>query len=867
MKPFLTFFFLFLVVAAQAGGLRGTIKDDAGAPLGFATLYVKQLGTGTAANEDGRYELTLAPGTYDLVIQYVGYETQTHTVTVGQDFVELNVALKTQTIVLQNVTVYASKEDPAYTIMRKAISKAKYHTQQLDFYSAQVYMKGTGQIKDFPWIVKKEMEKEGIEKDRVFISESVSEIEYKRPNTFKETVVSVHSDGKDNNTSPNGFVNGSFYQPEIAETISPLAPNAFSYYRFEYMGTFKDRSYEVSRIKVTPRSAGDNVVEGMLFIVEDWWSIHSLDFITTKLGIRFEMKQVYAPVEDKVWLPVSHRFFVRGDIFGFEFEYNYLATLSNYKIQLNHELYVESMEVIDEKLEKEKAKTIESTFSKETRDLQKRVESGKEVTRKELNKLVREYEKQETKAQQEPEVVSNYTYERDSIKFQKDSAYWSAIRPVPLTELEIKGYKKIDSLAVVEKKKEEGDTVKQRKHKGFQPWDLLTGDSYKIGKHTNFVIEVPNGGFNTVEGMNLIYKVRVGTILQDTNRTRLSVTPTYRYAFARKRSSGRLSFVMRNKNYRLQLEGGRYVQQFNAAEPILPIVNDLMTLLTEKNYMKLYTRDFIEGTYRRNLTPRISFQVSAEWAERTMLDNHSTYTLVDNPYVESYTPNDPFVEEAAGVNQTPNHSAFVTSLAVTAKPWLKYRIRNGRKYAIESSSPAFRMIYTKGMPVLNSTVDFDRLELGAKHSFKIGVRGKLDFDLMAGAFLDTRVLYLPDYKHFLGNKSWFTTSDPVGSFRMLDYYQYSTSDRYFAGNVHYQFRKLLATNVPYVRLMGIREDIFVNYLATPHSKNYTEVGYTLDGIMRIFRLEAAAAFQDGKYMGHRFRIGVATNISMGFSDD
>src|SRR5690606_29792349 len=118
--------------------------------------------------------------------------------------------------------------------------------------------------------------------------------------------------------------------------------------------------------RVTPRSRGDNVVEGMLYIVENWWSIHSMDMKTTKLGIEIGIKGVYAPIEDKAWLPVSHRFNIHGKIFGFEFEYNYLATLSAYKIQINPELYVEpgEMEVVDEKIEKAEARKIEDAQRK-----------------------------------------------------------------------------------------------------------------------------------------------------------------------------------------------------------------------------------------------------------------------------------------------------------------------------------------------------------------------------------------------------------------------------------------------------------------------------------------------------------------------
>jgi hypothetical protein len=70
-----------------------------------------------------------------------------------------------------------------------------------------------------------------------------------------------------------------------------------------------------------------------------------------------------------------------------------------------------------------------------------------------------------------------------------------------------------------------------------------------------------------------------------------------------------------------------------------------------------------------------------------------------------------------------------------------------------------------------------------------------------------------------------------------------------------------------VRMTGVRENIFVNYLATPYSKNYTEVGYTIDGLLRFFRLEFAASFQDGRYVGNGFRIGVTTTLQIGINED
>jgi hypothetical protein len=875
---FLLALFVFASSSKTLGqaGVRGTIAASDEPTLAFATIYVKQLGTGTTANENGAYEIQLDPGRYELVFQHVSHETQVKIIDVTDAFLELNIVLKPQAVLLSEVVVGGNQEDPAYTIMRKAISKASYHRQQLDSYSARVYIKGAGKLIDYPWLAKSTLKKNGIEKDRVYLSESISEVQYTRPNKFKEKVISIRSDGKDNNTSPNGYIFGSFYEPEIAETISPLSPKAFSYYKFEYQGTFKDRDYTVSKIKVTPRSKGDNVVDGMIYIVEDWWAIHSVDIKTTKLGINATIKAVYAPIEDKAWLPVSHRFKVDGKVFGFEFEYNYFATVSGYKIKLNPKLVVPEMDVIDEKIEKDHAKEIQKKNAEltkrakksqdQSKQLQERLAAGKEITRKELKTIIKDYEKQDRKSSKEPEILSETEFKIDSGAYKKDSTYWSSIRPIPLTKEEVKGYEKTDSMSLILKKKEAGDTLKQSKHKGFQVYDILLGDNYKISTHSNFKIHTPIGGFNTVDGYNINYRLTFGTILQDTSKTRFTVSPMLRYAFQREQFSGTLNAVFRTKKYRLKIEGGRYIRQFNANEPILPIVNTLTTLLLEQNLMKIYEREFIDLSYNRKISKFITVHTSWSFMKRYERFNTAFYKWVDRKSIEGYTPNAPENDELASTS-FPAHEAFTGFINITARPWLKFRIRNGEKHEIGNSSPTFSFQYTKGFNNLfSSDVNFDLAELRVRHQFDVGVRGRLGFSLSGGAFLNTRRMYFMDYKHFMGNRTPLITADPVGSFRLLDYYKYSTNENYFSANVHYHFRKFLVTRFPLVRLSGIRENVFVNYLATPTSKNYTEIGYSIDGILRIFRVEAAASFQDGQFQDYGFRIGIASYLTSGFSD-
>jgi hypothetical protein len=876
MKPFSLTLLLFSTFCASfSGGIKGTVKANDGSPLPYASIFVRQTGSGASTDLNGNYEIALSPGNYELVFKFLGFESASRIIEIKKDFVEINVVLNPETILLQSVVVRATKEDPAYTIMRKAVAKAKYHTQQLDSYTANVYIKGKGKLKDYPWFAKKALEKEGITKDRLFISESVSEVKYTRPNKFEEKVIAVYTQGTNRSASPNNYFFGSFYEPEIAETISPLSPKAFSYYKFEYLGTFRDGQYEISKIKVIPRSKGDNVFEGEISLVENWWSIHSFELRASKLGIHFQVKEIYNPVDDKVWLPVSMQAIVSGKVFGFDFVGSYNATVKEYKIKLNPAIPVE-MEVIDEKLEKEEARKVTKQFSQKNLQLKQRLENGKEITNKELKQLAKVYEKAEQQKQKEPDVISETKFTVDSTAYKKDSTFWADIRPAPLDREEVRGYKKTDSISEVQRKHDEGDTLRsKRKRKGFQIFDVLTGNSYSLGKSSDFEIHTPWGGYNTVEGVNAIYRLSYYKrwVKRDTinkgrrpDTKRLEISPVFRYAFAREKLTGFLRVDYRTRLSRLTVSGGRYIQQFNNDEPIHPFVNTFTTLLQGQNWMKIYEREFIDINYRQRINDKYSFHTQGSLARRYELFNNNNYSFNDKSS-ERFTLNAPVNVELADTHFADN-TALVGLIGFEARPWQKYRIHNGRKFREDRSSPVFTLDYRKGFThLLGSDVNYDLVEIGLREGIRLGVRGLLDMNLKAGKFLNSKSMYFMDYKHFDGNQTPFITTDPVGSFRLLDYYKYSTRDKYVAANIHYHFRKFLVTRILKARMLGLSENFFVNYLATPSSNNYAELGYGLNGILRLFRLEFATSFQNGNYAANGFRIGISTNMVVRFSDN
>ena len=845
-----------------AQGIKGTVTSEAGEPLAFATIYIQELNTGTTTNAEGYYEVRVAPGNYSLVYQYIGFASVEHNVVVADQFVQLDVKLRDQVVMLNDVVVRAGKEDPAYTIMRKAISKSKYHLQQVDRYTCQVYMKGTGELTDTPFLLRKTLEKEGVEEGRVFISESVSEIEYIRPNTYNEKVISIRSSGDDQSANPNAYINGSFYEPEVGGGVSPLSPRAFSYYRFEYLGTYRDRGYEVSKIRVTPRSEGDDVFQGQIEIVEDYWSIYSTDLKTSKMGINFHIKQLYEPVEENVWLPVTHEFLVDGKVLGFGFEGKYLATVSNYDVKINPDLD-ELFEVVDEKIYKEEAKAIEKEVkAQETTEVEEMLASGKEVTRKQLRKLMREYEKQELEESDLTQVESIRKFNVDSAAYTNDSLYWAGLRPVPLSEKELEGYEHIDSLAQVEQDKRDGDTLKNNVSKdGFKLSHMITGKRYKVGEKAYFSIANLSGLYNTVDGFDI--KSGVGFRKTFESKNWLRIDHDSRYTFARTAYNGDLkvrydygSEYLRNS---IEVHGGRYIRQFNDDEPILPVVNMLSTLLLERNYMKIYERDFVDMKYSNRLHDKWWLTLAGSYSMRRQLKNNDNTKLINRDDID-YTPNAPVAVELPDTS-FPDHEALVLEARMTVEPWIKFRYYNERRYRANDFSPKFTLTYRKGIEgLLNSDVDFDQIELGYHHKFKIGIRALGDVALKAGTFLNDENMYFMDYKHFMGNLTPLLTADPVGSFRMLDYYLFSTTDEYVTASFNYQMRKFLVTRIPMVRLLGVRESFFTNYLGTTASNHYTELGYGINYIFRIFRVEAVTNWIDGEYNDWAIRIGVAANL-------
>ncbi|MCK8490825.1 DUF5686 and carboxypeptidase regulatory-like domain-containing protein [Spirosoma sp. RP8] len=891
---FIAFFYsTFVLAQTSSTGLRGVVKNVQGEALPYAAVVIKGTPNGTITNAEGRYEIGLAPGHYVVVFQYLGFQTVQKSIEVGTGFTSLDVTLEEQALRLAEVETKAGNEDPAYTIMRRAIAKSRFHQLQVQRFKARVYTKSSFTVTDLPNLAEmafrkqlKEAEKEANFKVGVpMLNETVAEVSFSQPNTYRQRII-ANRNSQGDFLSPNQFYNASFYNPTIAGTVSPLSPKAFAYYKFEYKGTFREngpdgKAIEISKIQVIPRQWGEGVFRGTIYIIENTWAIHSLQLETVNnIGILISIRHVCTPIQG-VWMPTNQRFSGSGSYLGVKGNGYYIRNLTFTEFVVNP-AFVEDIEVADEK-KGAPANTLAKSDIK-GKQFDELVKKQKEFSTKNLRQLVKEYEKQEKQARknrkEDVTVVRDDSLEVDSLARKRSNVFWDSLRSVPLTSAEVKSYRKADSLGLTREIKAPGtkdttgrDTTQQKKSKAFSVGQLIGGNTWRFNKRSSLIYTSPitRIEYNTVEGytlegaLNYRYQARVDSI----NRFRKiplgewNIGGTGRYQFGRKQFVGYGLASYQHKNTLVSLSGGRYLYQFNPNNPISPFLNSLTTLLFEQNFAKLYQKDFLNLSV--TATPfkqRVSLTGGLEYAQRTELANYreDLKPWIDSPRRE-FTANRPDNNELANTG-FPTHNAVVLNLTASARLGaMQYVMRNGRRTALRNNeSPLLSVNYRKGIHgIANSAVDYDFLQASISHSFETGIRSRLNYQIGAGAFLNDKQLYFPDFKHFAGNQFFLQQGDVVSTFRMLPYYQYSTGKRFVEGHVLAEFRKFLLTQVTFMRLLGMKENLFVHYLYTPVSKNYTEVGYGLDGLIPqvfpFFRVEIVSQWQDAKYQGLGFRVG------------
>ena len=109
----LTLLFSFHWLSAQTGTITGSVRDLSGSPLTGASVTVQGSKAGTTTDANGNYTLKLPPGTYTIVVSFVGQTPQRSQVTVTDGGSVVQNFSTAETADLSNVVVIGSRSRDA----------------------------------------------------------------------------------------------------------------------------------------------------------------------------------------------------------------------------------------------------------------------------------------------------------------------------------------------------------------------------------------------------------------------------------------------------------------------------------------------------------------------------------------------------------------------------------------------------------------------------------------------------------------------------------------------------------------------------------------------------------------------------------
>ncbi|MVN90109.1 DUF5686 and carboxypeptidase regulatory-like domain-containing protein [Mucilaginibacter aquatilis] len=803
--------FISVTVLAQNFTINGTVKDNTGQPVPFATVLVKNTTKGSPANAEGQYTLTLPTGTYEIQFKAIGYKQESRKITL-QGNQTLNIELLPEAFQLQNVVVRAGGEDPAYAIIRKSIRKRKVYLTEIKSYTCDTYIKGLQRILNMP---KKFMGRDldqmareiGLDSNRrgiVYLSESESKLAFMQPNNYHEEMVSSKVSGSNRAFSFNraSELNVNFYENmqewdglSNRPLVSPIAENALSFYNYKYMGETVENGETINRIKVTPKRKFEPTFEGFIYVIEDSWRLHSADLMLTKsAGINFvdtlTVKQQFVPVGTNTWMPSSVKFEFTAGLFSFKIGGYFVAVFKNYDINpaLTRKTFAEVM----------------------------RVTQG-------VNK--------------------------------KDSTYWQQARPIPLTAEEMTDYEKKAVLAKKRESKPYLDSLDRVHNKVSATRFLLSGISIRNRyKKTYFNTESVLGSllYNTVEGVAINYGASFSKQIDSARNKYLRLSGRVRYGFSNKLLHGSINGVIPINDYTLSFAGGSDVVDLNNNYPVRPLSNTISSLFYRLNYQKLYDKHFISVGLSRRIAGGLQGSVVAEFADRRWLDNTSDYSFFfRNREYSSNNPLAPF----SNTPLFPNNQALKVSIRASYDFSNRYVTYPTGRFYLASKYPKLDIGYTKGInKLLGSDVDYDLLTASlSKSDVSLGMYGKFDFYIGAGKFFNNKQLYFTDYKHFSGNEI-LIHHDAPNSFLMLNYYTNSTASSYLEGHYEHNFGGLVLSKIPLIRRLKLQEIVKSSYLTTPQFKNYAELGMGISylGVKALY----GWSFNSGPNSKTAFRINL-----------
>ena len=739
--------------------------------------------------------MQLEKGTYIIVCQNIGFKTIEKKITIENNMTELDFQLEEQEYDLKEVVVSNKGEDPAYEIIRNAIKQRPIYLKNFNNFKCQVYLKGQIQLTDYPdKFMGDTVDFEDGDTSKaklLFLCETIADYSVK-DNQKKIEIVSTKVSGRSD-----GFGLGnpsiiSFYENNIVVSdafnprgfISPIADNAFNFYRYKYMGSFYENGHEICKIKVTPKRKQEPLFTGFITIIDGLWCIHSVNLKLLKeqqlqLVDTISYEQIYMPISNQ-WVLKQQVSNIAGNLFSFKFKGNILYVYDKYEINKN--------------------------FG--------------------------------------PKYFNNISIKYLDSSNKKSLQYWDSVRPVALLPNEFLDYFKKDSLEKIKSAPRYMDSIDIVRNKPRFLNLALTGYNYSIQRKKTFLHFDPllatyPSNFNPAEGRVMHFGMSYSKQLQ--RYSILQVKPALRYGLTKKKLYGEVivnyTFPTKSRSF-LDIGMGNNVFQFNNSKPISELLNSLGSYVWGRNDMKIYEAKFFTLKYGQDFSQGISVAADIQYQYRKPMHN-----LIDQLNGKVFTPNYP---TGLLTSNLLSHKALIANLNVSWRPFSTYLELPDRLINLGSKYPTFDFNVSAGLKSLaKSDVDFIKWKLMVNQNLNFKLYGKLNAKFIVGGFLNSNKVFVPDYQHYLGNEIALN-SNYMNGFQLLPYYTFSnTASLYTQSHFEYHLNGFLSNKIPLFNKLNWFFVVGANTLNIHGKPNYYETFISVEKIFKLGRVDFVNGFTQG----------------------
>ena len=831
MKRVLTLLLLVMgAISVRAGIISGRVTDDKGNALPFANVYIEGTPKGTVANERGLYRLLLTAGEYDIAFKFIGYQKQVKHITVNAAPMVLDIELRPEDYKLNEVVVKA-KNNTVDTIIRKAIAARSKHYEAVKNFHSEVYIKALEKIIKTPKkllglnIVFGSGGNDTTDPGIFYLSESVSDFTYRKPNDIHEVMTASKVSGKSHGFSFNragdfvemDFYKNEFYIPQLSTQpfVTPLAFNATVYYNYHLIGSFKEDGKKIYKIQCSPKGPIGPAFDGYIYIVDKTWALHHVDLMLTKKHSivqwvdTLELKYDYVSINDSVSVPLSQTF---------DFNFGFLG---------------------------EKA----------------------------VGYVIAAYSGYQPNIEIPKGTITNEQMKIEDFSNDHTEAYWELVRPVPLTQDEENDYATKDSVEKKCSSKHYQDSI-DRKAAIPSPLAFFVGYTYRnnyYGITTQVFAPALIVGYNTVEGWNLRLQ---GSITKDLKKHQsVTITPWLRYGFSNKRFNAitKVSYLYNPfLHASADIEGGRYSFQFNNGDPISELVNTFNTLFLDRNYMKRYEDRYVRVNHHIEPINGLTIHAGLSFSFRYRLENTSFQKAIKLPGRE-YTANDSIRYLSGEMVNVPFYSdttqhisrldATVFNISLVYRPGQKYMTRPDGKVTLGSKWPEFTLNYTKGFPldrIKEHQINYDYIGMIVQQTIDIGIRGQSKYAFGAGWYPNHKAMGFMDYHHFNDNQTYFGQNYFTG-YQLLSYYSASTNKGYLEAHYEHHFNGLLLNRITRVSRLKWQLVFGAHFLYTPDYGPYGELDIGIENIFHAFRIDVVNGYGAKEHYDVGIKFGVNFN--------